>query len=218
MVELDAALEAAGFTVHRGVAGNPPTCGSRLPVLHTESIDLDRAHQWRERVKTHIGKLTRDADGEITTKGLAQNRAALHLELDLTAGGGVRGDSEATSIDVFNAHLHHANYTPTAEGIRAAEMAELLSRVAQRERPSPAVIAGDFNQCREKDFEHNSAGWKIVSQALAKFDGPVDDGVSGALEGAGFTACWDAAATRNYGDGPPPGTHWTGTTVDYVYL
>ena len=49
---------------------------------------------------------------------------------------------------------------------------------------------------------------------------PQNDGVSQALQKAGFVCAYDAAPPRtNFGGRTAPAfTHWTGTTVDYLYL
>ena len=50
-----------------------------------------------------------------------------------------------------------------------------------------------------------------MTAALAKFDAPVDDGVCSALDAAGFVCVWDIHP-------PQPCSHWTGTTVDHIFL
>ena len=67
MQQLEAALAAAGFAIHRSCCANPTICASRLAVVRTESLNLDDEHEWRDRIKTCTGTLTRTADGEIAT-------------------------------------------------------------------------------------------------------------------------------------------------------
>merc|ERR1719215_2145615 len=80
------------------------------------------------------------------------------------------------------------------------------------------LVAGDFNQARIQDYMTDE--WSIVSAGLSKVSQPQVDGVSDAMQRAGFVCAWDKRAplTNFHGRAAPPFTHWTGTTVDYVYL
>ena len=80
------------------------------------------------------------------------------------------------------------------------------------------VVTGDFNQARRQDYA--AAEWSVIRAALSKVQQPEDDGVSQALQKAGFVCAYDALppSTNFGGRGAPAFTHWTGTVVDYSYL
>merc|ERR1712232_195668 len=63
------------------------------------------------------------------------------------------------------------------------------------------------------------AGSSVDAGGRAQRNITEDDGVADLLHSSGFKACWDLPAERNFeGQGAPPMTHWSGTTVDYIYL
>jgi hypothetical protein len=68
--------------------------------------------------------------------------------------------------------------------------------------------------------DYAAVEWGVVKAGLSKVQQPQLDGVSPALQKAGFVCAYDAAPTlTNFGGRAAPAfTHWTGTTVDYLYL
>ena len=139
---------------------------------------------------------------------MKQSRAALYCELSI-------GQHR---IGIYAPHLHHVNYQSTPS--RAAEIQQLLLHHHSRSGvPIPTLILGDLNQARSVDTHVEN--WPLVVAALQRFNAPEDDGVDSMLTSNGFTNCWDIKADRNFsggGEGAPPLTHWTGTTVDHVYM
>ena len=167
MRRLKDALIAAGFVHH--AKSDTATCSfiaSRLPFASVPtSIDLDVAHQWADQIKTCVGKLARDADGRLTGAAatLNQHRAAIFVELDLGTG---------RTVGVYGVHLHHINYNSTRNGCRHAEINAVLAHHHQHGDSAAdatagvgsnipggsniqraAVIVGDFNQARARDFQ-----------------------------------------------------------------
>ena len=72
---------------------------------------------------------------------------------------------------------------------------DLTLRRAARAPPPPPARRYSV-QVRSCDFRHHPADWEIVSEALTRFDAPLDDGVAAALADAGFGACWDLVSTN----------------------
>lgn len=209
--QLELLLEADGLTVCKSSCGNPTLLATALPITKAESFNLDDDHQWSEKVGTTPGKLKRDANG-VKLK-VNESRAALYVQLDL--GGN-------TEFGIYATHLHHRNYAQTADGARAAEMRTLLNHQASRQDVA-ALIVGDLNQPRMTDYSPEEwniiAGSSVDSGGCAQRNITEDDGVDALLQQRGFKACWDLPAVRNFiGAGAPPMTHWSGVTVDYIYL
>jgi hypothetical protein len=121
VAQLQAALVAAGF-VHTAQS-KTATCTmilSKLPFAHPpESIDLDEAHQWGEKIKTCVGKLARDAEGRLVGAAatLNQRRAAVFAKVQLGSG---------QFVGVYGAHFHHLNYSSSSDGCRKAEVEAVL--------------------------------------------------------------------------------------------
>merc|ERR1712032_404857 len=117
-------------------------------------------------------------------------------------------------------HLHHMDQIPK-EGRRAIEIESLLHHASSRSRGTQriaTVIAGDFNQARLQDY--TAAEWAVIAAGLSKVQQPRIDGVPQALQKAGFVCAYDSTLPQsNFGGRAAPAfTHWTGTTVDYLYL
>jgi endonuclease/exonuclease/phosphatase family metal-dependent hydrolase len=156
--------------------------------------------------------LKRDAEGKVCVC-VNEKRPLLYAELML------RGQK----LGIFGTHLHHVNYSEHPDGIRKAEAETLLSRINEHPELDSIIVAGDFNQPRKVDMQE--AEWKVVAEACRRFKSPENDGVSKLLQDAGFRASWDLPGTgilRNYPAdseyGAPPMTHWTGTTLDFMYV
>lgn len=209
--QLEAILQADGLTIHKSSCGNPTLLATALPISIAESFNLDDDHQWSGMVSTTPGKLKRDANG--VKRKVHESRAALYVQLDL--GGGKQ-------FGIYSTHLHHRNYTMTPDGARAAEMRTLLDHQESHDDVA-ALVVGDLNQPRAKDYA--SEEWRIINGSSVDSGGCAqrtiteDDGVDDLLERKGFIANWDILAARNFlGNGAPPMTHWSGITVDYIYL
>ena len=205
MQRLDVLLQDDGYLVFRSDHAQPVLIASRVPVLGRGSFNLDENHEWIERLRSSPGKLKRDANGTVCVT-VNESRPILYAELSLGA----------YRLGLFGAHFHHTNYVDTADGVRISEARTLLSKILEHSSLDGVLVAADFNQPRMCDQPVEE--WKIVREAFKRFKQPEDDGVAGLLQKHGFIACWDLAAARNFpGSGAPPLTHWTGTTVDFVY-
>ena len=202
--DLEGILEADGFSICKSTCGNPTLLATKLVITEMESFNLDRHHQWRTKVSTTPGKLMRDAQGQ--KKEVNESRAALYVKV--ACGGGL-------DLGIYATHLHHRNYTKSSDGARAAEMRVLLDHQALR-KDAAALVVADFNQPHERDYSR--ADWNIMVKSSVE-DVVADDGVDDLLQREGFKVCWDLPGLRNFsGTGAPPLTHWSGTTVDHVYL
>ena len=212
--ELDAALHNLGYrTVLRSPATNPTLLATRLPVLHTETLLLDteptRSRHW---------------------SGIWQEvRAAVYVELQRPGDG--------RPIALYATHLHHNDGQLMEDdetvrgGVRLREASALLqhhkgtaTRAAShppREPPVATFVLADFNQplrghCTDEEWAVVAAG--LTSPAVGQ---PEDDGVADAFRAAGFRCAYECSSTscNNFGNRvAPPMTHWTGTTVDFVYV
>jgi len=208
--QLEAMLEADGFTICKSSCGNPVLLATRLPITEAESFNLDDDHQWSHLVGTTPGKLKRVNGVKLKVN---ESRAALYVKLDLGAD---------KQFGIYATHLHHRNYTQTPDGARAAEMRTLLKHQSSRDGVA-ALVVGDLNQPRSRDY--SSEEWQMVAGSSVDGGGCAqrniteDDGVDDLLQRSGFCASWDLPAARNFpGTGAPPMTHWSGVTVDYIYL
>ena len=205
---LDAALRKAGYELYRSASPCPTLLASRLPVVTSESIDLDAHHENRGRIGVCAGRLTREADGKTLApeaKALHQHRAALYAELELSR-------RSRRKLGLYATHLHHSFYTDDGQP-RRAEVAALLADRPKR-KGTPALVLGDLNQPRKQDMPESD--WAIVRQAKKWVE---DDGVAAALVSAGLVNAWDAEGRKaNYKGAAPPTTHWSGCCVDYVYV
>lgn len=203
--QLDPLLEASGYCLRRSSHANPVLVATRLPAPVWSEFNLDGGHEWAEKLRSSPGRLKRDAEGNVCVS-VNESRPILYVEV----GVGSR------SLGVYGAHFHHVNYVDTPEGCRAAEARAFLADADSRSA-DVVVLAADFNQPRKQD--HPPEEWEVISAANRRFNNPEDDGVARLLCDSGFQATWDAGgAKRNFpGDGAPPMTHWTGTTLDFAY-
>lgn len=205
MRSLDKLLKGDGYRIFRSDHAQPLVVATRLHVKQSFSMNLDQDHQWRERMTSSPGRLKRDADGKICVK-VNESRPVQYVELQVGA----------RTLGVFGTHFHHVNYTESSDGVRKAEARTLMSKVSQVDADA-LFIAGDFNQPRSQD--QPGSEWRVVAEAFKRFKTPQDDGVAKVLQDAGFSASWDIHVPRNFpGCGAPPMTHWTGTTVDFLYF
>ena len=181
VAQLESALVAMGF-IHTA-RSRTATCTaiySKLPFVQApESIDLDGAHQWKDKIKTCVGKLTRDAGtGALVgaAAALNQQRAAIYAVVQLPNG---------RAVGVCGTHLHHVNYSSSPDGCRKAEMEAVLNHLAPNTGDAqkggvrsaaathPSIILGDLNQARIQDFCTREDQWRVVTTALNKFDASV---------------------------------------------
>lgn len=100
--------------------------------------------------------------------------------------------------------------------MRNEEMKELLEELpaSANER---VIIAGDFNQQRQQDYQDDE--WESICANQAKRNAPRDDGVVSQQHKAGYSCLFDQTPPKcNWRFSmKPPSTHWTGTIVDYAY-
>lgn len=174
-------------------SGNPVLLATRLPVSHAETMEL--------------------APVEAAVHGMSSPRKAVYAEIQVAAAGGA-------VMGIYATHLHHVNHT-SGEGQRAAEIRSLLGHAKERRSNDSrlaTVITGDFNQPRQIDYSERE--WDVVSAGLAGVSQPEDDGVHSILQESGWVCAFDVPPEHNNfgGRSCPPFTHWTGTTVDYLYL
>jgi len=156
---------------------------------------------------------------------LSHNRSALCLLIETPTSSSANGKCwvVGTHLDAFDA------------AGRRSEITTLLREAQNRNNNNntnvtknvPILIAGDFNQQRSRDYSPSE--WKRVACSADLRGVPVDDGVSGILEKAGFRCILDdvrksesnnsnTAVACNWNQAqPPPSTHWSGTTIDYTY-
>ena len=204
-------LKEVGFDICSTKCGNPflVAVAARHTISKATPFNLDNGHEWKHLVSTAPGELYRDKNNNKLK--INESRTANYVQVKL--GGEV-------DIRFYATHLHHNNYTRDNNGARAAEMRELLKHQGV---DGAALVVGDMNQQRQKDYSPDE--WAII-QSRVKGDRAEDDGVDTLLQAMGFRACWDLPAQRNFpgagthdpNAGAPPMTHWTGTTVDYVYF
>jgi endonuclease/exonuclease/phosphatase family metal-dependent hydrolase len=112
-------------------------------------------------------------------------------------------------VTVFSTHLDHRDRNTK----RLGEAKTLLEQLhGQR-----LIVAGDFNQQRERDY--TTAEWALIQASKAHRASLQDDGVAAAFAAAGFQCCFDMPCSQRgwSAASPPPSTHWTGTVVDYAY-
>lgn len=196
MARFEARLLAHGYSTSlrsSALSGAMPTMiATSLPhVIQNETLDL----------ATHQSE----------ANGMEVPRSAAYLELAI---------APATSVGVYCTHLNHQNHS-LGQGQRHAEATTLLSHASARKADSNrlfTLIAADFNQSRQQDYA--TSEWDVISKGLGTVKQPLDDGVAGLLSAAGWRCCYDLhPEVTNYGNRSSPAfTHWTGTTVDYVYL
>ena len=208
--ELDAALVTLGYTtLRRSPATNPTLLATRLPVRLIEALPLDaeptRTQHW---------------------SGIwSESRAAVYAELEVRGCG----------VAVYATHLHHndthlATDGTRVPGVRRREVTALLEHwqrraTATRSRAVPPVattlVLADFNQPLQR--HHTVDEWRVVAAGLTSpaVGQPEADGVEPLLREHGFRCAFQAAgsgSSNNFGGRTgPPMTHWTGTTVDFVY-
>lgn len=197
MRRLNAYLQEQGFgKLLRSCAppshGSPNLVASRVPLMHEETFSLAP---------------------ELARAYGMTSRSAAYVEI----GVNKQGDQ---TLGVYVTHLHHINQQP-AEGRRAAEIESLLHHVSSRKQKTQriaTVVTGDFNQARIQDYAADE--WAVIAAGLSKVQQPQVDGVHDALRKAGFVCAWDEAPpwTNLFGRSAPAFTHWTGTTVDYLYF
>eukprot|EP00927_Polykrikos_kofoidii_P070905 TRINITY_DN67274_c0_g1_i1.p1 TRINITY_DN67274_c0_g1~~TRINITY_DN67274_c0_g1_i1.p1 ORF type:complete len:410 (-),score=27.39 TRINITY_DN67274_c0_g1_i1:110-1339(-) len=173
--------------------GNPSLVASRVPVSYQETLRLAP-----EQAQRH---------------GMGEPRSAVYLEASVAG----RGDA---SVGVYAMHLNHMNHA-LEEGQRAAEIQSLIEHTERRQQRTgriATIITGDFNQARQQDY--SAKEWSVIAAALSKIKQPQNDGVSELLLKAGFICAYDTSPrdTNFGGRASPAFTHWTGTTVDYLYL
>eukprot|EP00928_Gymnodinium_smaydae_P088900 TRINITY_DN72938_c0_g1_i1.p1 TRINITY_DN72938_c0_g1~~TRINITY_DN72938_c0_g1_i1.p1 ORF type:complete len:412 (-),score=48.15 TRINITY_DN72938_c0_g1_i1:9-1244(-) len=172
--------------------GNPVLLASRVPVKHSEVCTLAPSHA--------------------RAAGMGAPRTAAYMDIAVSRTG-------SRTLGIYATHLHHINYAPR-DGQRKAEVESLIAHANQRQQHShrlATVITGDFNQARQKDY--SEAEWRVIAAGLAKVQQPENDGVAELLEKSGYVCAYDVVPrASNFGIGSPPFTHWTGTTVDYLYI
>eukprot|EP00211_Chloroparvula_japonica_P007923 CAMPEP_0119142022 /NCGR_PEP_ID=MMETSP1310-20130426/31978_1 /TAXON_ID=464262 /ORGANISM="Genus nov. species nov., Strain RCC2339" /LENGTH=315 /DNA_ID=CAMNT_0007133531 /DNA_START=240 /DNA_END=1187 /DNA_ORIENTATION=+ len=197
---LDKLLVSNGYISKRSSTANATLVASRMPLVSVESIDLDIGHEWQDRIRTCVGKLKRDAQGQLcgeaSLENLNQHRAALCIELDI---------GKARPLRVYATHLHNYNYTD-GYGSRAAEMATLLQHFSGFDDTQSIIILGDFNTPRKQDVD--ACVWDLLNAKS-----PYNDGVHQMLEDRGFRASWDVVGNRT----TPLLTHWSSLVVDFIY-
>jgi len=157
---------------------------------------------------------------------LSHNRSALCLKIELPSDGScwVVG----THLDAFDAHGRRSEIRTLLEEADSSNTAAAAAAVV------PNLLMGDFNQQRRRDY--TPFEWERVASSADLRGVPVDDGVAGILEEAGFRCALDHVRDNDDDDSnidnnnnnknvscnwnqarPPPSTHWSGTTIDYTY-
>jgi len=197
MRRLNVCLQEQGFDkLLRSCAppsdGSPNLLASRLPFLREETFSLAPA---------------------LTKEHGVTARSAAYVEIGVSKGGN-------ETLGVYVTHLHHLDHQPIP-GRRQAEIDSLLDHVSSRQQDVKrlaTVVAGDFNQARAQEYTADE--WAVVAQGLSKIQQPLADGVSESLRKGGFVCAWDKVSpSTNFGGRAGPAfTHWTGTTVDYLYF
>jgi endonuclease/exonuclease/phosphatase family metal-dependent hydrolase len=164
---------------------------------------------------------------------LSIERSALCLKID-AVGKNHKNDFVwviGTHLDAFNGNQ------------RRREMQVLVDALQNRRiffdeesKPIPVIIAGDFNQQRQEDYQGQE--WNFIQQSMEKRSVCRDDGVATLLERQKFVCaidqlvlqqrqaermglyCGESSAVKRFNwekASLPPSTHWSGTTIDYSY-
>ncbi|KAG7373192.1 endonuclease/exonuclease/phosphatase family protein [Nitzschia inconspicua] len=163
---------------------------------------------------------------------LSYERSALCLKLDVAAS--------SRPVWVIGTHLDHLDGSQ-----RQLEIKRLLNSFKDQNdnhgsnnpfisEHEPVILAGDFNQQRQRDY--TKMEWQRIVTSMAKRKACRDDGVGNMLESHSFRCVFDQVLlqdTSNDDDDNnnnniqvlfnwktaslPPSTHWSGTTIDYSY-
>ncbi|KAG7340524.1 endonuclease/exonuclease/phosphatase family protein [Nitzschia inconspicua] len=164
---------------------------------------------------------------------LSYERSALCLKLDVAAS--------SRPVWVVGTHLDHLDGSQ-----RQLEIKRLLNSFKDHSdndnhgsnnpftiisEHEPVILAGDFNQQRQRDY--TKMEWQRIATSMAKRKACRDDGVGNMLELHSFRCVFDqlllqhTSSENNNNNNQvlfnwkkaslPPSTHWSGTTIDYSY-
>jgi hypothetical protein len=164
-----------------------------------DSFSIDNKHGHYEEMLTHWSKETRSA-------------RFVSVEFPIEEGA-----SSSPIISFCVTHLHHTEKLDgkSAKGIRHSEILAILENSPKEigGKVPITMIATDFNQCRQKDY--NDREWALISAALDGINEPnPTDNVAEELEKHGYKCTFDLIPSEN----KPAFTHWTSTIVDFGYL
>ena len=122
--------------------------------------------------------------------------------------------SDGTKVWVYGTHLSDSDDAYGHQ--RAGEMRILLDHVHNNTSNEERIlVAGDFNQQRQKDY--SAQEWEAICANKARRGSPAEDGVARLLQESDFICMWDEWKQSNWDTPYPPATHWSGTIIDYTY-
>jgi len=116
-------------------------------------------------------------------------------------------------ITVYTSHFDWSDET---EGLRRAEVAEILYDIAQDE-PGNYLVTGDFNAVRAQDYQYHVndvLAWDWMNKENQKRTGlPSQTHALEQFAQRGFSDCFAAGKIKS-----PTFSVWNGTIVDFMFL